>query len=171
VNGREKNMSALVQWLFETSASSTIRDIDWLIPALQSVHILAIAMVLSSLFMIDMRILKATRSQTLSLADTMHRFEAWIWTGLVILAASGAPLIVAEPQRTLPNSAFQLKLLLLALATTTTCALCISLRRTAEFRSMSGNANRTAKALAVGASLLWCAVAAAGRFIAYTQPA
>ncbi len=124
-------MSAFVQWLSETPISSAIRDIDWLIPTLQSVHILAIAMVLSSLFMIDLRILKATRYQTLSLADTMHRFEAWIWSGLIILAASGAPLIVAEPQRTLPNSTFQLKMLLLALAAATTYALRISLRRTA----------------------------------------
>ncbi len=163
-------MRALVQWLSETSASAAIRDIDGLIPALQTIHILAIAMVMSSLLMIDLRILRATRSQTQSIADNLRRFESWIWTGLVFLAASGATLIVAEPRRTLPNSTFQIKMILLVLAAATSYGLRISLRRNTEFRDVSGKVAGATKVLAVGAFFLWCAVAAAGRFIAYTQP-
>jgi hypothetical protein len=161
-------MLAIARWLSETAASNTIRDIDWLIPVLQSIHILAIAMVISSLLMIDLRVLQVTRSQTI--ADTAHRFDAWIWTGLVLLAASGTPLIIAEPQRTLPNISFQLKLVLLVLATTMTIALCFVARRDRAFRDVSGKAGRAVKLLATSAFMLWCAVAAAGRFIAYTQP-
>lgn len=163
-------MLALAKALSETPASLAIREIGWLIPVLQTIHILAIATVMSSLLMIDLRVLRASGSQTQSLADALRRFEAWIWSGLVVLAASGAPLIIAEPQRTLPNSSFQLKMVLLALAAATTCALLLSLRRDAGFRSVSGHATRAARVLAVGAFALWCAVAAAGRFIAYTQP-
>jgi uncharacterized membrane protein len=163
-------MLALAQWLSETSASSAIREIDGLILVLQTIHILAIAMVLSSIFMIDLRVLQVAKSQTQSIADAAHRFESWIWTGLAVLAATGTTLIVAEPKRTLPNASFQIKMTLLVLAGATTCALLISLRRNAEFSRVSGKATRAAKALAVGAFILWCAVAAAGRFIAYTQP-
>ena len=163
-------MLALVRWLSETSASSAIRGVDGLILILQTIHILAIAMVISSLLMIDLRVLQVTKSQTQSIADAAHRFEPWIWIGLGLLAASGAPLIIAEPQRTLPNSLFQTKIVLIALAAATTYFLRISLRRNAEFFSVSGKATRAAKLLAVSAFILWCAVAAAGRFIAYTQP-
>ena len=163
-------MLALTQWLSETAASAAIRSVDWLIPLLQTIHILAIAMVMSSLLMIDLRILRGTRAQSQSIADAAHRFEPWIWSGLIVLAASGVTLIVAEPQRTLPNAVFQTKMILLVLAVATTCALRMSLRRSADFHRNSGNASGAAKRLAVGAFILWCAVAAAGRFIAYTQP-
>lgn len=163
-------MLALVHWLSETSVSLALREIDWLISTLQTIHILAIAMVMSSLFMIDLRILRMMRAQTQSIADAAHRFEAWIWTGLAVLAATGAIQVVAEPQRTVLNGSFQIKMVLLVLAVAATYALRISLRRNAEFASVSEKATGASKALAVGASLLWCAVAAAGRFIAYTQP-
>jgi Family of unknown function (DUF6644) len=163
-------MLALARWLSETSASAAIREVDGLIPVLQTIHILAIAMVMSSLLMIVLRVLQVTKSQTQSIADAAHRFESWIWSGLVLLAASGATLIIAEPQRTLPNSTFQTKIILIALAAATTCALRIALRQNAEFFSVSGKATRAAKLLAVSAFILWCAVATAGRFIAYTQP-
>jgi hypothetical protein len=161
-------MLTLAHWLSETPLSNAIRAIDWIVPLLQTIHILAIAMVVSSLLMIALRVLQ--RVNALSIADTVHRFEGWIWTGLGILAASGAPLIVAEPQRTLPNASFQIKLVLLPLAIAATLVLCTSLRRNGEFAKPSANAGPAAKFLAVGAFMLWCAVAAAGRFIAYTQP-
>jgi len=163
-------MQAFTHWLSETSASLAVREFSWTIAALQAVHILAIAAVMSSLFMIDLRVLRTTRAQSQSLADVVHRFEAWIWSGFVVLAATGATLVVAEPKRTLLNGSFQIKMALLVLAVATTCVLLVSLRRNAEFAGVSGKATGMAKTLAIGASLLWCAVAAAGRFIAYTQP-
>jgi cobalamin synthase len=161
-------MMTAARWLSQTAASTTIRDIDWLIPVLQSVHILAIAMVMSSVLMIDLRVLQLTRGQTM--VETVRRFEAWIWSGLAVLAATGAPLIVAEPKRTLPNVSFQLKLVLLVLAAATTAGLCSALRRNRGFHGVSGDPGRVLKLAAVASFLLWCAVAAAGRFIAYTQP-
>lgn len=163
-------MLTLAQWLSGTAASAAIRSVDWLIPLLQTIHILAIAMVMSSLLMIDLRLLRAGARPSQSIAETVHRFEAWIWSGLVVLAASGAPLIVAEPQRTLPNAVFQTKMLLLVLAIAATGGLGASLRRNGEFNRLSSRASGAVKLLAVTAFLLWCAVAAAGRFIAYTQP-
>jgi len=161
-------MMAAARWLSQTAASTAIRDIDWLIPVLQSIHILAIAMVMSSVLMIDLRVLQFTRGQMM--VATVRRFEAWIWSGLVLLAATGTPLIVAEPKRMLPNVSFQLKLVLLVLAAATTAGLCRALRRNRGFRDGTGEPGRVLKFAAVGGFLLWCAVAAAGRFIAYTQP-
>jgi Family of unknown function (DUF6644) len=161
-------MLTLARWLSETPLSNAIRAIDWIVPLLQTIHILAIAMVVSSLLLIDLRVLQIVKSQTI--ADTTHRFEGWIWAGLGVLAASGVPLIVAEPRRTLPNASFQIKLALLALAITATYVLCSSLRRNGKLKEPSASAGPAARFLAVGAFMLWCAVATAGRFIAYTQP-
>jgi len=164
-------MLALARWLSETAASGFIRERDWLIPLLQTLHILAIAAVMSSALAIDLRVLSFARVPSQSIADTVARFAPWIWGGLIVLAVSGAPLIVAEPRRTLPNPTFQIKMTLLVLAAAATVALLISLRRDAGFYAASGRANGAARLLAVVVLALWCAVAVAGRFIAYTQPA
>ena len=50
-------MLALAQWLEHTSVSQEIQKALWLIPLLQTIHIIAIAMVLSSVLMIELRIL------------------------------------------------------------------------------------------------------------------
>lgn len=161
-------MLATARWLSQTAASAAIRDIGWLIPLLQSIHILAIAMVMSSVLMIDLCVLRAASAN--AMAATVHRFEAWIWSGLALLAATGTPLIVAEPQRTLPNVSFHLKLVLLVLATLVTAWLCRALRRGRGLSGAAGKPGPALKLAAAGSFLLWCAVAAAGRFIAYTQP-
>jgi hypothetical protein len=144
-----------------------MRELSWAVPLLQTIHILAIAVVLSSLLMIELRVYRRTSQ---SMADTAHRFEAWIWGGLVVLAATGTTQILAEPQRTLPNVSFQLKIVLLCLAVATTFAMRMALRRNVDFGMSAGKATGGTKLLALIVFVLWCGVATAGRFIAYTQP-
>jgi hypothetical protein len=158
-------MLTAAQWISGTWLSGAIREIDWVVPLLQTLHILAIAVVLSSVLMIELRALQITTSQTL--AEAGRRHEGWIWAGLAILAVTGAPLIVAEPQRTLPNVSFQIKLVLLVFAALTTFRLCRLLRHGA---ASDKDSSFLARILAVAAFLFWCGAAVAGRFIAYTQP-
>ena len=120
-------MQAFAQWLSSTQISHSIQRAIWLIALLQSIHIVAIAMVLSSVAMLELRILGATKSQ--SITETAHRFLPWLWTGLAVLASTGIVLIVAEPKRTLDNNpAFELKMLMLAAAIAITLAFQTSLR-------------------------------------------
>lgn len=160
-------MQELAQWLSETPASLAIREVDWLVPLLQTIHILAIAAVVSSVFIIDLRILQLTKKQ--SIEETSHRFIPWIWTGIAVLAASGTMLIIAEPKRALPNPAFQIKMLLLTLAIAMTCLFQFSLRRNAPFWNQSWPNKAITNLLAVSAFVLWCSIALAGRLIAYLQ--
>jgi hypothetical protein len=156
-------MQALAQWLAATPLSQTIQKALWVIPLLQAVHILALAAVLSTAAMIVLRILGlAGRTQTMQ--ETAARFLPWLWIGLAVLAATGAVLIVGEPRRSLLNPAFQLKMLLLAVALALTLAFQRSLRRRAAGWD---NATRSTGALAALAFMLWCAIAFAGRWIAY----
>jgi hypothetical protein len=159
-------MLALAQWLSDTRLSFAIREFDWLVPLLQTVHILAIAMVMSSIFLIALRMLRVTRTQPLM--ATTDRFLPWIWSGLVLLALSGALLIVGEPLRALPNPAFQIKMLLLALAIALTGSFAVSLHH--DPARWDRHATTASRLLAVASLALWCAIAFAGRLIAYTQP-
>jgi hypothetical protein len=161
-------MHDLALWLASTSISRDVQRILWIIPLLQSIHILAIAMVLSSVVMVEARILGLVHSQTLS--QTAHRFVPWLWTGLVLLALTGLVLIIGEPRRTLDNNpAFLLKMVLLAFALAVTLAFQGSLRRNLAFWEDKPQRNTLTTVLAVVALVLWCAVAVAGRWIAYVR--
>jgi hypothetical protein len=161
-------MRALAQWLADGSLSQWLQRALWPIILLQTVHILAIAMVLSSVAMVELRILGLASAQTMS--RTAQRFLPWIWTGLGLLAASGVVLVVAEPRRTLDNNpAFQLKMLMLAAAIAVTVAFQISLRRNAGLWDAAPSGRKMLSAMAVLTLVLWLSIAVAGRWIAYVR--
>jgi hypothetical protein len=155
-------------WLGRTSLSGGLGQAVWIVPILQSIHILAIAMVLSTVAMIDLRIFGMVR--TYSMAETTQRFMPFLWIGLVILAVTGLVLIVAEPKRTLDaNPAFYLKMSLLAVAIMVTIAFQVSVRRNIAFWEDDSRQTMLLRVFGVCTLLLWFTIAIAGRWIAYAQ--
>jgi Family of unknown function (DUF6644) len=150
-------------WLSNTAFSMVIQDELWIIPAVQSIHILAIATVMASIVMVDFRLLGVVgRSQ--SLPDVAHRYLPWVWGAVVVLACSGSLLIIGEPGRELMSQVFWAKMILLACALTVTGTFQYVLNRRAGFwerRRLLGGAT------AVVSLLLFVAIVAAGRWIAY----
>ena len=79
---------AFTQWLSQTPMSLAIQTHEWAIPSIQSIHIVAIGIVLTSVFMMDLRILGwAGRDQ--SLLETAARFGPWLSGALCVLLATG----------------------------------------------------------------------------------
>jgi hypothetical protein len=153
-------MTELVQWIASLPLSLTIRRISWIIPLMQTIHILAIGMILSSVIMIDLRIWGLSRSQTL--AQTAHRFVPWIWSALILLTVTGVGLIMAGPRRTLLDPAFQVKMLLTVVAIPATLACQVALRRNHGLGDNAG-AGAMAGFVAAVTLILWTAVTLAGR--------
>ena len=48
---------AFADWLATTALSTTIQNVSWIIPTVQTVHIVCVAIVISAVFLVDMRIL------------------------------------------------------------------------------------------------------------------
>jgi hypothetical protein len=161
-------MHAFAEWLASTPISIRVQEILWIIPLLQTVHILAIAMVLSATLMVDLRILGFPRTTTV--AETVQRFMPWLWTGLALLLGSGLVLIIGEPRRTLDhNPVFMAKMILLALAVALALALQGPLRRNIRPSNNSTQHGKLMSMLAVLSLVLWCSIAVAGRWIAYAR--
>ena len=161
-------MQGVAQWLADGALSQWLQRALWPIILLQTFHILAIAMVLSSVAMVELRIFGLASGQ--SMTRTAQRFMPWIWTGLGLLAASGIVLVIAEPKRTLDNNpAFQLKMLMLAIAIAMTVAFQVSLRRNAGRWDAKSSSGKMLGTLAVLTLMLWLAIAVAGRWIAYVR--
>src|SRR5689334_10460260 len=95
-------------WLDQTAASQIIQTQAWIVPAVQSIHILAFALVLASALMINLRLI-GIFGRDQSLERIAARFLPFIWWPMLVLLASGAIMIVGEPARALKNPVFQVK--------------------------------------------------------------
>ena len=85
-------MVELATWLASLPFSRALRQLNWLVPWLQIIHILANGIILSAVVMIDLRVWGISRSQ--SSVAMARRFQLWIWAGLAVLTVSGILLIL-----------------------------------------------------------------------------
>ena len=158
----------LSKWLAATSLSHTIQTNGWVIPTLQTIHILSVAVLFSSAILVDLRFYRALQ-RDVPLADVARRFLPTIWPVLLILLITGSLLIIGEPRRSLLNNTFYLKMALLAVAVLLTLALQWSLRAAPEFWERDRRRRIAGQLAATVSILVWCGILFAGRWIAYTQ--
>ena len=159
-------MKHFTEWLSQTSLSLAIQNHEWVIPTVQSIHIVAIGVVLGSAFMLDLRILGwAGRDQTL--AQTAARFGPWLSWALCVLLVTGAALVVGEPARELLAVSFWLKMALVATGTVLALVFQRSLRRHEGHGEAALASQQRIKVLAVVTFLIWVGVVVLGRLIAY----
>ena len=105
-------MEQFALWLATTPPSVFIQEHNaWTIPAIQSVHIVGIGLVMGAVLMIDLRILGlAWTDQTLQ--QTTSRFGPWLTGSLWLLLVTGLLMVVGEPVRELVTFSFWLKMAL-----------------------------------------------------------
>ncbi len=159
-------MFQFAEWLSQTSLSLTIQTHEWIIPTIQSIHIVAIGVVLASVFMIDLRILGwAGRDQ--SLLQTTNRFGPWLSASLCVLLVTGILMVIGEPARELLAFSFWFKMSLVAMGTVVAGVFQIMLRRNEHDWEKSRARRRSIKSLAIVTFLMWLGVVILGRLIAY----
>src|SRR5512139_3955140 len=126
-------------------------------PLLEVVHIAGIAALLGSLLLVELRVwglgaaLPARALAALALPVTLG--------GFALAAASGLLMFATRPAELLASTTFVVKMTLLMLG---------GLNATAfHWRDSLGRADGVARAQTLASLLLWLAVIAAGRWIAY----
>jgi hypothetical protein len=154
-------------WLAATPPSVFIQEHNaWAIPAIQSVHIVGIALVMGSVLMIDLRILGwAWTDQTLR--QTTSRFGPWLSGSLWLLLATGLLMVVGEPVRELVTFSFWLKMALVAIGALVAVAFQRALRRQEQRWEGTLVHSRPIKTMAVLTFVVWVCVIVLGRLIAY----
>jgi hypothetical protein len=161
-------LSEFSRWLATTQLSHTIQTVGWVIPTLQTIHILSVAVVFSSAILVDLRLWRLL-NRDVPLPEVTKRFLPAIWPVLLVLLITGSLLIIGEPRRSLLNSTFYLKMALLAVAILLTAWLQWSASSSPNFWDKD-RGRRMAGQLAASVSILvWCGILFAGRWIAYTQ--
>jgi hypothetical protein len=156
------SLNAIADALAATPASAALVDRFWVVPTLQSLHIIAVAFVFTGTVVLTARAWSLLGGEW-STMRWGRRLLPGVWAALLVLLATGSLLVLAEPARELPNSSFQLKMTLLLVAVPLTWWLGRRVRR-----EPSSNVDGGTKALAVLLVLLWVAIISAARWIGYT---
>lgn len=158
----------ICNWLEATALSHALQNISWAVPVIQTIHILGIATVVSSMGMLGLRLLgMAGRQQTIKAVGA--RFLPWMWRALVVMAISGVLLIIAEPKRALPNTAFQTKMIMLVGVLAVSLFIQHSIVKTDSRWERGEPLHTSVVAKAAGLTILiaWVGIVVAGRWIAY----
>jgi Ca2+/Na+ antiporter len=160
-------LKQFAEWLSTTSPSVFIQNHNgWVIPTIQSIHIVGIGVVLGSAFMIYLRILGwAGMDQTLR--ETTSRFAPWLTGGLWLMLATGILMVVGEPVRELVTFSFWLKMSLVAVITLIAVVFQRSLRRNERQWEETLINRGSIKGLAILTFLIWACIIVLGRLIAY----
>lgn len=156
------SLQSFGDWLYATPISTALRDTVWVIPTIQSVHILAIAMLISAALVTELRVAGVMGTDQSS-SVVARRFMPWIWKALVVLLLTGTVLIVAEPGRTLGNTLFWVKVGLITTALLLTLAV-----RKPLLAADAEERTEPARSIAWVMLVIWVLVIFCGRFIAYT---
>ncbi|MGH8144036.1 MAG: DUF6644 family protein [Steroidobacteraceae bacterium] len=159
-------MQSFCNWLAATRLSQAFGSADWFVPAVQSIHILAIATVVTLLAMLNFRLLGVTRRAPAP-AHLAAGYVPWVWRALIVLLITGTALTITEPTRELMNDSFRLKMLMVLLLVILTFLLRSGLRKNPEYWSVTTRRRFLGGAIALASLLLCASIVAAGRLIAY----
>ena len=164
-------LQQLSDWLGSTYLSAVLTDTtrlsNWLIiPISQSVHILAVAIVMISVGVLNLRMLGVGGTRQ-TFAQLASQLIPWVWGGLIVLFLTGVLQTVAEPGRELLNIGFQLKMILLLASVAITIFYEKSVKSDPNYWEHSPERRSMGRFLAVVSIVFWVGIAAFGRLIAY----
>jgi hypothetical protein len=160
---RNSGLLDFCYYLENTPFSLAIQSNFWVVPTMQTLHILAISALLIGIIMINLRVLNLHGTRE-PISVVVERYIHLIWIALPILLITGSIMIIGEPARSLANPAFQMKMIMLFIALMIT----FWLQRMWPTHSFQNNAHQMSRLLAVLSSALWIGIISAGRWIAYT---
>jgi hypothetical protein len=156
-------MLHFLEWLQATPLSVAIAE-KWF-PLVESFHVITIALVAGTIFIVDTRLLGLT-STRLPFTYVSDRLLPWTWVAFASSAVTGTLMFIGNATAYYTNVPFRIKLVLLVLA-----GLNMAFFQMVTFRGVaSWNSGRPPGAARAGGFIsiaLWCGVIAFGRWIGF----
>lgn len=158
------SLSEFSRNLYQSEFSTAIRGVDSLIPAIQSVHIVSLALLFGVMLVLNFRLLGVI-AQDISPNQILTKHSKWFWCAFVALVVTGALMTIAEPNRVITNTLFWWKMALIVSA----LSLFIVSKHfiLASVEDSSTTNKGVVKIIAAISVVLWLAIMWCGRWIAY----
>ncbi|MFN0160986.1 MAG: DUF6644 family protein [Burkholderiales bacterium] len=153
------------QTLSDLPLAVFLRGSAWAYPTLETVHLIAIALLFGSIVVVDLRILGLSRD--LSLTRLAAHALPWTLAAFALAAASGLLLFIAHAADLIGNRVFLIKVGLIMAAGANA-----ALFHTGPWGSVAqwdtrASAPSGARVMAAASIILWVGVITCGRWIAY----
>lgn len=159
-------MLSFLQWLFDSSGSTALRESLYMYPLVESTHVLALGLFVGLTVMWDLRLLGWAFTRV-PVSEMSRRILPWSRAGFFIMITTGVLLFYAIPVRNYQNVFFRVKMILLVLALAN---IWYFHKRTERGRPHWDGAKRPPRAVRMAAVVsitLWFAIVVTGRMIAY----
>jgi hypothetical protein len=158
------NVLPWIEWIAASTLGQAISGSRWAFAVIESVHLLALAMIGGAVLIVDLRLLGfGLRDQPL---DRVAR-DAWPWFagGWVSMIVTGGLLFVSEPLKLYYSTQFFWKMTCLTLGT----IFALTVRRKATLTGEGRLSPAAMKLVGLVSLLLWFAVGASGRWIGFSR--
>ncbi len=159
----ENQNVSFFEWLQNLPLSVTISE-NWF-PWVESAHVVALALVAGTIFIVDTRLLGLT-SRGLRFSYLSERLLPWTWGAFVFAAMTGIMMFMAGATRYVDNTPMLIKLGLLALA-----GLNMAWFQFGAYKNVSqwdtGRPPGPARFAGAASLVLWTAIITCGRWIGF----
>jgi hypothetical protein len=163
------DLDLALQWLQSTSAATAIRENELLFPWIESIHVIAIVLVVGTISIIDLRLIGVT-SRDRPVDQLTRDLLPFTWGAFVVAAIAGALLFASKADAYAHNFFFQGKMLLLALAGANMGIFHLLINRDSERWVTAAQTPVAARIAGTASLVIWIAVVAFGRWIGFTMP-
>jgi hypothetical protein len=159
---------AFSQWCEQTSIGSYVRASLWAFPVIETIHIFGIICLVGSTSILDLRLIGLAFRED-SVTKLAKRYMPWAWAGFAVQIVTGSVLFASEATKLYNNISFDCKMLFILLAGLNALVFhTLAYRKVAAWDDDAAAAPFSARFAGAFSILLWFAIVAAGRWIAYT---
>ncbi len=163
------HFASFLQWLHDTPFSIVMRDSDWAEPIVETVHVLTLTLFFGFAALLDLRLLGVVLKSR-PITEVLEQFNSWLTIGYVIMIVTGILLFVADPIAFYSTFPFKLKMVLLIIVGINAILFNLTIRKKTSEWDLTPHTPWQAKMAGTVSLVLWIAIIAAGRVIAYVLP-
>lgn len=160
-------LEQFLQSLENTSIATAIREGENLFPWIECVHVLALAIVIGSIAIVDLRLI-GLASKDRSVVQTTTSVLPVTWTAFVFAVLTGGLMFASNATTYAHNFYFQVKIALIAFAGVNMAVYHLFMHGTAGAWHTSAATPVRARIVGCVSLSLWIAIAAFGRWIGFT---
>jgi len=157
---------SICQWVDSTRLSAIIRQSNWLFSTLDTIHTLGIVFVAGAIMLVDLRLL-GLGLRSVPVAQLVSRIVPSTLWGFGLMLVTGGLLFSSEAVKMYHSPAFRIKLLMLVLAGLNALLFHRTVYRDVARWDPSSIVPARARMAGLLSLILWIAIIAAGRAIAY----
>jgi hypothetical protein len=159
-------VNELFAYLRDTALAIWIREGD-AFPWIETIHVIAIVTVAGTIAIVDLRLLGLAAHKP-SVQRLMEELLPWTWAAFLIAATTGTLLFLTNAPAYAHNRAFQLKMVMMALAGVNMGLFNLRTRRTMHLWDEQVSPPPAAKIAGLLSLTLWAAIICFGRRIGFT---